>query len=260
MNDVLTKIIDSVFPHQPDFKDEKLFWDNHWDKMLEYYKKYGEIFEIRDKWDSYCNEALHQHYKSVVKDFSNLRCIECGSGGGYESALMANDGALVTVLDYSDKAIEYAKLVGQRVGVFDNMKFVCEDILNFQPKNKYDLVWNCGVIEHYNNEDIIRIIKKMKSFVKDNGLIVVTIPNLLSPQSIYWMLTTGKGSERYISRRGLINLMEAVGLRKVNVKTFNYWLPSFLPITWAVKTSKWRIVNQLGFATWLFSGIGFKRN
>ena len=65
----LTKLIDFIFPHQKNFdRNEKLFWNNHWDKMIDYYKKYGEIFEIRDKWDFYCNEALHDHYKTIVKE------------------------------------------------------------------------------------------------------------------------------------------------------------------------------------------------
>jgi 2-polyprenyl-3-methyl-5-hydroxy-6-metoxy-1,4-benzoquinol methylase len=117
----LTKLIDFIFLYQKDFNgDEKLYWDTHWNKMIDYYKKYGEIFEIRNKWDFYCNEALHSYYKEIVKetldkDFKNLKCIEVGYGGCYESALMAQDGAEVTVLDYSEKAIEYVKIVSGRV-------------------------------------------------------------------------------------------------------------------------------------------------
>jgi len=43
---------------------------------------------------------------------------------------------------------------------------------------------------------------------KNNGLIIITIPNLLSPQSIYWMLTAGKSSEKYISHGKLKALMK----------------------------------------------------
>jgi len=106
IDEMLTKLINFIFPHQKDYGgNEKLYWDSYWNKMIDYYKKYDEIFEIRDKWDFYCNEALHSHYKAIVKetlgkDFKNLKCIEAGCGGGYESALMARDGAEVTVLDY----------------------------------------------------------------------------------------------------------------------------------------------------------------
>lgn len=260
MNDLLTKIIDFVFPHQSNFENEKIFWDNHWDKMIQYYKKHGKIFEINNKWDFYCNDALHRHYKSIVKDFNNLRCIECGSGGGYESALMARDGASVTILDYSKKAIDYARIVSQEVGVLNKVKFVCEDIFDFQPDHQYDLAWNCGVAEHYQDEKIIEMIEKMKSWVKSNGLVIITVPNLLSPQSIYWMMSSGKGSERYISHKRLVSLMKTAGLQNVSVRTLNYWLPSFLPFTWAVKTSKWRFLNRLRFLAWLFSGIGFNKD
>ncbi len=185
-DDLLTKMIDFIFPRQKGLdKGEKLFWNYHWDNMIRYYKKHEEIFEINDKWDFYCNEALHEHYKSVVKDFNNIKCIECGSGGGYESALMTKDGAKVMVLDYSSKAIEYAKIVNQRIGVGDRIKFINNDIFNFSAEEEYDLAWNCGVIEHYPDEQIIQMIQKMSSFVRKGGLVILTVPNLLSPQSIY---------------------------------------------------------------------------
>lgn len=260
IEDWLTKMIDLIFPHQEDFDgDERLFWDNHWIRMIDYYKKNNEIFEIRDKWDFYCNEALHNHYKGIVKNFTNLKCIECGCGGGYESSLMARDGAEVTILDYSEKAIEYAKIVSRRVGVLNKIRFVNNDILDFDTKEKYGLVWNCGVVEHYSDDKALLIIKKMMDFTKNGGLVVITVPNLLSPQSIYWMLTTGKGSERYISHRKLKILMEKAGLKDVQIKIFNYWLPSFLPVEWAIAISKNKLLNNLKLFCWLFSGIGIKK-
>ena len=58
----LTKLIDFIFPHQKD-KDfdgnEKLFWNNHWNKMIDYYKKYDEIFEIKNKWE--------KHYTLIIR-------------------------------------------------------------------------------------------------------------------------------------------------------------------------------------------------
>lgn len=259
IDESLTKIIDFVFPHQEGSKcNEKAFWDNHWNKMIEYYKKYGEIFEIKDKWDFYCNEALHNHYKSIVGSFEKLSCIECGCGGGYESALMAKEGAKVTILDYSEKALEYAKMVSSRVGVLEKIRFINEDFFNLIPHSKYDLAWNCGVIEHYQDDEITKIIKKMASFVKKDGIVIITVPNLFSPQSIYWMLKEGKGSEKYLSHKKLKILMEKAGLKNVQLKTFNYWLPSFLPYSWAVKTSQYRVLSNLKYLTWLFSGVGIK--
>ncbi len=87
----------------------------------------------------------------------------------------------------------------------------------------------------------------------------MTVPNLLSPQSIYWMSTTGKGSERYITHRKLKTLMENAGLFQIQIKNFNYWLPSFLPVNLAVITSKIKFLNNLKLLCWLFSGIGIKK-
>lgn len=253
----LTKIINTIFPHQKDsIEDERSFWDKHWIEMAQYHKKHGEIFEINDGWDFYCNEALHEHYKSIVQNFRNLPCVECGCGGGYESGLMSKEGAAVTILDYSKKALGYARIVSKRLGVLGKIKFVCDDIFNFTTENKYSLVWNCGVIEHYPDIEIVQIIKKMMALAMKNGLVIITVPNLLSPQSIYWMLKEGKGSEKYLSHQKLKALMLRAGLVNVQIRNLHYWLPSFLPHTWAVKISKLNGLNSLRCLTWLFSGVG----
>jgi len=50
--------------------------------------------------------------------------------------------------------------------------------------------------------------------------------------------------------------MKKAGLKNVQIKNLNYWLPSFLPYSWAIKTSKYKILNNLKCLTWLFSGVG----
>ena len=225
---------------------------------MQYYKKNQEIFEINDKWDFYCNEALHNHYRSIVKNFDDKLCLECGCGGGYESALMARDGARVAVLDYSENALNYAKIVSNTLGVADKTKFICEDFFRFKEAGQYDLVWNCGMLEHYRDEKIIELINKMILLAKEGGLIAITVPNLLSPQSIFWMLTEGKGSERYLGRKKLVQTLKKSGLEDIEIRNLNFWLPSFLPYKWAVKTSKIKALNNLNFFAWLFTAVGKK--
>lgn len=260
IDDFLTKTINFIFPTKNNGRadQEEILWNNYWRDMIKYFQDHGEIFEINNKWDFYCNEALHSHYKSIVKDFKKFSCIECGCGGGYESAMMATDGANVNVLDYSSEALRYAKIVSQRLGVENKIKFINNDVFDFYSNDLYDLAWNCGVIEHYKDEKIVLIIRKMKSLIKNGGKIAITIPNLLSPQSIHWMLTKGKKSERYISHKKLINIMRNAGLKNVEIVMLNYWLPSFLPYNWAVKISKLKYLNKIKYLPWLFTGIGIK--
>ncbi|MBU2101474.1 methyltransferase domain-containing protein [Patescibacteria group bacterium] len=258
MSRILTRIIDFIFPHQKDIKlgDER-FWDLHWDKMNRYFKKHGEIFEINDKWDFHCNDALHEHYKSIIGSPKDLKIIECGCGGGYEGSLMARDGGNIVVMDYSSKALDYAKLVSERLKVKEKIKFIEANLLDFKTNDKYNIAWNCGVIEHYDDKGAIALIKSMMSMVETGGQVLITIPSLLSPQSLYWMITEGKGSERYITRRKLIKLMETAGLKNVKIETFSYWLPSFLPHKWAIKLSKAKFFRTSALS-WLFTGVGTK--
>lgn len=258
MSKILSSIIDAVFLHQKGIGlGDKKFWDLHWNRMTRYYQKHGEIFEINDRWDFHCNDALHKHYKSIIGDLKNTKVIECGCGGGYESSLMAGDKANVAVMDYSNKALNYAKLVSKRLGVQEKIKFIKANLLSFKANDRYDVAWSCGVIEHYDDDEIITLIKKMASMLDDGGRVLITIPNLLSPQSIYWMITEGKGSERYISRRKLRRLMKEAGLKDIRIETFDYWLPSFLPYRWAIKFSEAKFF-KMSWLSWLFTGVGIK--
>lgn len=254
LSNFVTQTIDFISPHHKDFQNnERAFWDSHWKKMSEYYKKNGEIFEINDPWDFNCNKALHHHYRSIIGDFKDLSCIECGCGGGFESALMAKDGARASVLDYSKEAISYAKLVNSRVVKENKINFVNKNIFDYHPSIKYDLAWNCGVIEHYSDKDIVAVLRKMRSLTKKGGQIVTTIPNLLSPQAIYWMLTEGKTSERYFTRNKITKLFLKAGLKKIKITNFSFWLPAIFPYEWAIKLSKLATINRLNPLVWLFS-------
>jgi 2-polyprenyl-3-methyl-5-hydroxy-6-metoxy-1,4-benzoquinol methylase len=239
---------------------EKIFWNNYWKEKIKYYQKYGEIFEIRNRWGFFCNQELHHHYKSLVGDFRNLSIIECGAGSGYNSCLMALEGAKTTVIDSSPEAIKYAKIVASRMKVNKKMRFICEDILNFKPTKTFDLAWNCGVIEHYSDRDAILIIEKMVTLVKSGGRIIITIPNLLSPEGIYRMLKKiikrERISERYITPTHLKKIMELARLTEVKIIPVNYFLPSFLPSQYANFARKFQITKFIKSLSWLFSGIG----
>ncbi|OPA73071.1 hypothetical protein BVG16_30875 [Paenibacillus selenitireducens] len=70
------------------------------------------------------------------------------------------EGAHVTLVDYSEKALENSRLAFQQANC--DGTFVLSDIRRLQaPNNQYDLTWNAGVIEHFTFDEKVTILKEM---------------------------------------------------------------------------------------------------
>jgi len=136
-------------------KKEKLFWEEYWQSKIDQYKRSGILFEDYFRWGYYCNQALYHHYKDILGDVKNKNILEWGAGSGYVSCLAACEGAFVTCLDYSSKAIQYIEIVSKVLKVRKNIKIIHGDLNDVATKNIFDVIWNCGVLEHYSDKEII---------------------------------------------------------------------------------------------------------
>lgn len=241
-------------------KKEKTYWDKFWSDEIAYYQKYGESRETRDEWLNRCNMKILKHYEELLCDFTGKTLIECGSGSGILSLLMSKAGAITTIVDFSSKSLQYARLIAHQLQIKKGVKYLKANIFQLKSeKEKYDVAWNCGVIEHYKWHDAIRLIKSMSQLVHKDGHVIITLPNLLSFEIIYRMLKEGKGSEIYYSKQQLQSMMEEAGLYNVQVESLVFTTPSFAP-----KLNKFlehkSIIKFLPPLSWLFSGVGTKKN
>lgn len=113
----------------------------------------------------------------------NLNCsivgakiLEAGAGTGTSSYQLAKKGAEVTLVDYSEHAIVKAQRMFKR----NNMKagFLCNDIRNMEIEdNQYDVVFNSGVLEHFDYNEQVKILAEMTRVSKPNGLVITMTPN-----------------------------------------------------------------------------------
>lgn len=255
---LINTIIQKVFYKQKiliDSKSEEDFWDKYWQNEINDFKKHGESRETRDYWLNRCNQIMTKHYKKLLVGFKNKSIVECGGGSGINSLFMAQNGAKVTITDFSKKSLEYAKLIAKQLKLSTKIDFIKADIFKFKPKQLYDVAWNCGVIEHYEWNQAINFIKLMKSFIKPKGKVLITIPNLLSYEIIYRMIKEGKGSEIFYSRRQLKKMMELAGLKNVKVEPLLFATPSFSPKIGQFLENK-IAANIFPPSWWLLSVVG----
>lgn len=234
------------------------YWDRHWDRQREDFRQHGVPLETRDAWWKNLYDEMADHYEHALDGVAGKRICELGAGSGFASLLLAKRGATITLVDFSPNSHAYAKELASYYSVpRERVAFQLQDMLSAAvPTDRADVVWNCGVIEHYAWPDAVRMVRTMAAHAKPGGTVMVTLPNLLSPELIYRMCAEGKGTEIFFSHRMLRRLMEEAGLQNVRVAPINYWVPSFLPHAWANRMRRSSFGRRLAGLCWLFNGIG----
>lgn len=257
-DEIITFIINHLFKiNKKSGEQEKLYWDRFWrDKLSS--KEFSEL----DYWfQKKVYVRMHNYFLSILGDVKNKKILEAGCGSGYASILLSQEGAYCNLMDLSKLSLEYSKNLLEKIGINKNK---IEHTLGNVEKmpfgdNSFDIVHNCGVLEHYNNKEIKKILLEMKRVTKRGGQIIVVLPNLLSLEIIYRMIKFGKGSERYISKSTLKNLLEEIGLINIEVKSAHASvMPSFIPEI--IHNKFFWIDNVFLDCDYLFYGRGFKKS
>ncbi|GAW29465.1 glycosyltransferase [Carboxydocella sp. ULO1] len=111
-------------------------------------------------------------FKSLVSEGACL--LEVGSGSGEISAALAQNGYECTLLDASDVALNLSKLLFENNNCKGN--FVKGDLFNLPfPDESFDIVWNSGVLEHFDDVEIVAALREMRRVSRK--FVVVAVPN-----------------------------------------------------------------------------------
>ncbi len=141
---------------------QKEVWDALWSHKVSY------------RWDS-LSQIIYDTIHQWVNPIQNLSILEAGSGTGKISLRLASEGAQVTLVDYSEKALENSReAFGQESC---QGTFILSDIRKIQaPNDKYDLTWNAGVLEHFTFNEKVDILNEMARITKPGGTILILTP------------------------------------------------------------------------------------
>jgi len=114
----------------------------------------------------------------IIKE--GMIVIDVGCGCGFFSSYFISKGCKVYSLDYSKEALEIAKEQTKNKAE----GYLQEDILNSdfaeKNKNKFDLIFSDGLLEHFSAEDQKRINDNLKIIKKPDGIIATFVPNKYS--------------------------------------------------------------------------------
>ncbi|GAB2695908.1 hypothetical protein GCM10027037_19670 [Mucilaginibacter koreensis] len=143
---------------------DKAFWANYWEL------KKGLAFPVPATY------TFHQLFKQIIGKGGIQTAIELGGFPGYYAIFLKKYfGLNTTLFDFFvhqpilKEVLAANQLTTSDVGVIEG------DLFQHEPKEQYDLVLSCGLIEHFN--DTKDIIARHLNFLKPGGTLFITLPN-----------------------------------------------------------------------------------
>jgi 2-polyprenyl-3-methyl-5-hydroxy-6-metoxy-1,4-benzoquinol methylase len=177
-------------------------------------------------WWQIADRDLTQTIGSLFSSTNPVDVLEAGCGSGISSFLLAPKLNInnLTLMDISPNALHFAKQKHEEnKPKINQVDFIEGDVFDLsQFKSRFDLVWNIGLIEHYQPEDIYRIISQMYRSVKNGGYLVVGIPNRKSIAVLKAAALGSKFGKRFLTWiKGYRNETEILYGKKEIVKILN---------------------------------------
>lgn len=162
-------------------------WEEVWNKkgILERTVDFG-----RDIYSQFYLKLISKHIDH------NTDMAELGCGTATIAVLLNKKIKSYTGLDYSEAAANLANKKLEGAGV-SNAKIIIEDVLRLseEQKNKFDLVWSAGLIEHFS--DYSQIIRSHYDLARSGGLILAAVPYKYSYHTLWYLLTRNKHLNRF---------------------------------------------------------------
>ncbi len=130
----------------------------------------------------YPNDCYYAHlsiYDFALRFCRNANVLDAGSGAGYGTAYLADNGArFVWGIDVEEHAVKFCQHYFKR----SNVKFKKMDLQNISgfSRHSFDVVFSSNVIEHI--PDVQAFLRIIGRLVKPDGVIVVAVPPITNAE------------------------------------------------------------------------------
>ena len=110
------------------------------------------------------------------KNPSGTRAIEVGSGPAHDSLALAERGFEVWGVDWSQNGLKAGQQLYEDEGF--RLHGVRADIRALPLRGDvFDFVWNAGVLEHFEDDDVARVLAEMRRIARPGGTVLAVVPN-----------------------------------------------------------------------------------
>lgn len=146
---------------------------SYWDRQIEE----PEVFGIAAMGDGGYSEVVYRqfeevrHFRSIVPLGPQTTFLELGSGSGRWIMALAPVVARYDAVDFSQAMIELAR---QHVtdAKLTNVSLITSDAINYVPEKKFDVIYLSGVSQYVHDEDLVRVLERLKASLNPGGVIV----------------------------------------------------------------------------------------
>jgi 2-polyprenyl-3-methyl-5-hydroxy-6-metoxy-1,4-benzoquinol methylase len=169
------------------------------------------------------------HFEVVAEALKPVRgkkILDVGSGTAITSGYLAGMGGRMYLVDISQKALEFGKKYFRAKKLAG--KFFKQDAFEMKfAKESFDGVWNGGVIEHFDDNKKIEMMKIMWNLVKPGGVLLITCPNyldlpfMLAKQILIWRNKWTFGWEDDLTHSRLAELAIKSGITTFEIFAYN---------------------------------------
>ncbi len=131
---------------------------------------------IRDYYKPYVfQKELASLINNICEENKYTRVIEVGCESGITSMLLEKSLEKY-FLDLNNEVLQKVEQACRQLKI--KGKFISEDMFSMNcPDGFYDVVFNSGVIEHFNKMERIDILREYSRVLKRDGIMILAIPN-----------------------------------------------------------------------------------
>lgn len=162
------RLIDKLDPTLKDPQDWSSYWGRKTEKSGFIYEAIATLYRT-----TFIRSNLYSELRKNFKGNSKLLHAGCGSGQVDE---FLHDIYEITAVDINNEALELYSKNNKNANRIEQASIFSLPFLD----NTFDGIYNLGVMEHFNENDICKIFKEFKRVLKPNGRIVMFWPHRLS--------------------------------------------------------------------------------
>lgn len=142
------------------------------------YKIWDKFFQSLDSCDAVRNRRIYltDLINTLFNGQQEFHLLNLASGPARDlndvyQQIADSDQIHTTCVDMDPDAIKF----GQKITAdySNRIKFIKKNIFRFQTEEKYDLIWSAGLFDYFDDATFVRILKRMKTWMKPGGQIVV---------------------------------------------------------------------------------------